>query len=35
VGFVLAQGRQLSLWGFITTEYFAKYGQPVIGAGPR
>jgi glucan biosynthesis protein C len=33
-GFVLAQSRHLSLWGFITTEYFSKYSQPVIGAGP-
>jgi glucan biosynthesis protein C len=33
-GLVLAYDLRMSFWGFITTEYFAKYGQPVIGAGP-
>ncbi len=34
VGLVLAYDLQLSLWEWITTEYFTKYGQPVLGAGP-
>jgi glucan biosynthesis protein C len=33
-GLILAYDLRMSFWGFITTEYFAKYGQPVIGAGP-
>ena len=34
VGFSLVDGLRLSFWRFIATEYFSKYGQPVIGAGP-
>jgi len=33
-GLVLAYDLRMSLWRFITTEYFTTYGQPVIGAGP-
>src|SRR5512136_298047 len=33
-GLVLAYDLRMSFWAFITTEYFTKYGQPVIGAGP-
>jgi len=33
-GLALALGLRMSFWRFIVTEYFAKYGQPLIGAGP-
>jgi glucan biosynthesis protein C len=33
-GLVLAFDLRMSLWRFITTEYFTTYGQPVLGAGP-
>ena len=33
-GLTLAADLRLSFWQFIATEYFTKYGQPVIGAGP-
>jgi len=34
VGLVLAADLRMSFWRFIATEYFTKYGEPVIGAGP-
>jgi glucan biosynthesis protein C len=33
-GLALADGLRMSFWRFIATEYFTKYGQPVLGAGP-
>ena len=33
-GLVMAYDLRLSFWEFIATEYFVKYRQPVIGAGP-
>jgi hypothetical protein len=33
-GLVLADGLRTPLWRFFATEYFSKYGQPVLGAGP-
>jgi glucan biosynthesis protein C len=33
-GLSLAGELHMPLWRFIATDYFAKYGQPVIGAGP-
>jgi len=34
VGLVMILDSRMSFWRFIATEYFTKYGQPVIGAGP-
>jgi surface polysaccharide O-acyltransferase-like enzyme len=34
VGLTLADGLSMSLWRFVAAEYFSKYGQPVLGAGP-
>jgi glucan biosynthesis protein C len=33
-GLALADGLRMPLWRFFATEYFTKYGQPVLGAGP-
>jgi surface polysaccharide O-acyltransferase-like enzyme len=33
-GLTLAYGLRMPLWRFILTEYFSKYGQPLLGAGP-